>query len=79
MICIFKNTAKKKQLIETNGEYILDNICTYGMITEGLNDEFTLEKVVGLDDTNNIDMLIDLKSELLKLKEERSHINIKKK
>lgn len=43
MICIFKNTAKKKQLIETNGEYILDNICTYGMITEGLNDEFTLE------------------------------------
>ena len=42
MICIFKNTAKKKQLIETNGEYILDNICTYGMITEGLNDEFTL-------------------------------------
>lgn len=43
MICIFKNTANKKQLIETNGEYILDNICTYGMITEGLNDEFTLE------------------------------------
>lgn len=43
MICIFKNTAKKKQLIETNGEYVLDNICTYGMITEGLNDEFTLE------------------------------------
>lgn len=43
MICIFKNTAKKKQLIETNGEYILDNICTYGIITEGLNDEFTLE------------------------------------
>lgn len=43
MICIFKNTAKKKQLIETNGEYILDNICTYGVITEGLNDEFTLE------------------------------------
>ena len=43
MICIFKNTTKKKQLIETNGEYVLDNICTYGMITEGLNDEFTLE------------------------------------
>lgn len=43
MICIFKNTAKKKQLIETNGEYVLDNICTYGMITEGLNDELTLE------------------------------------
>ena len=43
MICIFKNTAKKKQLIETNGEYVLDNICTYGIITEGLNDEFTLE------------------------------------
>lgn len=43
MICIFKNSAKKKQLIETNGEYVLDNICTYGMITEGLNDEFTLE------------------------------------
>lgn len=43
MICIFKNTAKKKQLIETNGEYVLDNICTYGIITEVLNDEFTLE------------------------------------
>ena len=43
MICIFKNTAKKKQLIETNGEYVLDNICTYGIITEGLIDEFTLE------------------------------------
>ena len=34
------------------------------------NDEFTLEKVVGLDDTNNIDMLIDLKNELLKLKDD---------
>lgn len=43
MISIFKSSATKRQLIETNGEYILDNICSYGMITEGLNDEFTLE------------------------------------
>ena len=38
------------------------------------NDEFTLEKVVGVDDTNNIDMLLDLKNELLKLKEDERKI-----
>lgn len=34
------------------------------------NDEFTLEKIVGIDSSNNIDTLLDLKSELLKLKED---------
>ena len=38
------------------------------------NDEFTLEKVIGIDETNNIDMLLDLKSELLKLKDEERKI-----
>lgn len=43
LISIFKSSATRKQLIETNGEYILNEICSYAKITEGLNDEFILE------------------------------------
>lgn len=51
MICLFNSTASKSDLVETNGDYILDMICTSAIITEELNGEYSFDGVFRISDT----------------------------
>ena len=51
MICLFDNKAEKLDLIETNGDYILDHICTNAIITEELNGEYSFDGVFRISNT----------------------------
>lgn len=51
MICLFNSTASKSDLIQTNGDYILDMLCTSAIITEELNGEYSFDGVFRISDT----------------------------
>ena len=51
MICLFNSTASKSDLVETNGDYILDMICTSAIITEELNGEYSFDGVFRISNT----------------------------
>lgn len=51
MICLFNSTASKSDLIQTNGNYILDMLCTSAIITEELNGEYSFDGVFRISDT----------------------------
>ena len=51
MICLFNSTASKSDLIETNGDYILDMLCTSAIITEELNGEYSFDGVFRISNT----------------------------
>lgn len=51
MISLFNSIASKSDLIETNGDYILDMICTSAIITEELNGEYSFDGVFRISDT----------------------------
>lgn len=43
MICLFDRFSSREEVLTTNGDYILDNICTKMVIKEGLNGDFIAE------------------------------------
>lgn len=43
MICLFNNKATMKELIETNGDYVLTPICTYVRIKEIVNIDYSCQ------------------------------------
>lgn len=43
MICLFNNKATKEQLMTTNGDYILDPICTKSIISEKINEDYSCQ------------------------------------
>lgn len=51
MICLFNSTASKSDLIQTNGDYILDMLCTSAIITEELNGEYSFDGVFRITNT----------------------------
>ena len=51
MICLFNSTASKSDLIQTNGDYILDMLCTSAIITEELNSEYSFDGVFRITNT----------------------------
>lgn len=51
MICLFDSTASKSDLIQTNGDYILDMLCTSAIITEELNGEYSFDGVFRISNT----------------------------
>lgn len=51
MISLFNSTASKSDLIETNGDYILDMLCTSAIITEELNSEYSFDGVFRITNT----------------------------
>ena len=51
MICLFNSSASKSDLVETNGDYILDMICTSAIITEELNGEYSFDGVFRISNT----------------------------
>ena len=43
MICLFDKFSSREEVLTTNGDYILDNICTKMVIKESLNGDFIAE------------------------------------
>lgn len=70
MICLFDNKAEKLDLIETNGDYILDPICTDAIITEELNGEYSLDADFIIDKKSHIDYDMICEDSLIKIDDE---------
>lgn len=71
MIHLFNGKTPKNDLITFNGEYILDNICSKGIITEELNGEYSFEGIFRISnsiDKKAYDLLIE--DSLLKIDDE---------
>lgn len=71
MIHLFNAKTPKNDLITFNGEYILDNICSKGIITEELNGEYSFEGIFRISnsiDKKAYDLLIE--DSLLKIDDE---------
>lgn len=71
MICLFNSTASKSDLTETNGDYILNMLCTSAIITEELNGEYSFDGVFRISSTfpkQLYDMLAE--ESILKIDEE---------
>lgn len=51
MICLFNSTTSKSDLIETNGDYILNMLCTSAIITEELNGEYSFDGIFRISNT----------------------------
>ena len=67
MICLFDNKAEKLDLIETNGDFILDPICTDAIITEELNGEYSLDASFTIDKKSHIDYDMICEDSLIKI------------
>ena len=70
MICLFDNKAEKLDLIETNGDFILDPICTDAIITEELNGEYSLDADFIIDKKSIIDYDMICEDSLIKIDDE---------
>lgn len=70
MICLFDNKAEKLDLIETNGDFILDPICTDAIITEELNGEYSLDASFTIDKKSHIDYDMICEDSLIKIDDE---------
>lgn len=70
MICLFDNKAEKLDLIETNGDFILDPICTDAIITEELNGEYSLDADFIIDKKSHIDYDMICEDSLIKIDDE---------
>lgn len=70
MICLFDNKAEKLDLIETNGDFILDPICTDAIITEELNGEYSLDADFIIDKKSHIDYNMICEDSLIKIDDE---------
>lgn len=71
MISLFNSTASKSDLIESNGDYILDMLCTSAIVTEELNGEYSFDGVFRITNTfpkTLYDMLVE--ENILKVDEE---------
>ena len=74
MISIFNKGSKKQELINTNGEYALDNICIKAEIYEELNGMYSLDCEFLIDKSLPIE-LYNLISEdnIIKIKDEKEY------
>ena len=50
MIHLFKSTTTKEELIQYNGDYILDNVTTKAIVKEEMNGNYTLDLTILLSD-----------------------------
>ena len=50
MIHLFKSTTTKEELIQYNGDYILDNVTTKAVVKEEMNSNYTLDLTILLSD-----------------------------
>lgn len=50
MIHLFKSTTTKEELIQYNGDYILDNVTTKAVVKEEMNGNYTLDLTILLSD-----------------------------
>ena len=71
MIHLFKSTTTKEELIQYNGDYILDNVTTKAVVKEEMNGNYTLDLTILLSDKIN-NKAYDLLTEgsLIKIDEE---------
>lgn len=71
MISLFKPNSTKDDLIQTNGDYILDMICTSAIVTEELNGEYSFDGVFRIVKSFPSDLYENLVEEsILKVTEE---------
>lgn len=49
MICLFNNKATKEEILTTNGDYILDNICSKSVIGEKTNVDYSCQFIFEVD------------------------------
>lgn len=70
MICLFDNKTEKLDLMQSNGDYILDHICTNAIITEELNGEYSLDADFIIDKKSIIDYDMICEDSLIKIDDE---------
>lgn len=49
MICLFNNKATKQEILTTNGDYILDDICSEAVISEKTNIDYSCQFIFEVD------------------------------
>lgn len=77
MICLFNNKATKEQLMTTNGDYILDAICTKSIVSEKTNEDYSCQFSFKLskDYSNEINALVE--DAVLRVEDEEGEENFR--